>query len=111
MWLNKRAQTTLEYALLITVVIAALIGMNVYMQKGIQGKLKQSASDIARPYDPTKYSEGWGNSSTGNTITKEQRNIGTSDGFTTTTVAGETVTSEEHDNFGTTPPAQHVYKP
>ena len=41
---NKRAQQTAEYALLISLVIAAVIAMQTYAQRAIQGKVR----DVAR---------------------------------------------------------------
>jgi len=36
----KRAQTVLEYAMLIFIVVAALVAMGLYIQRGINAKLK-----------------------------------------------------------------------
>lgn len=36
----KRAQSVLEYALIISVVVAALMAMNVYVQRSVQANLK-----------------------------------------------------------------------
>ena len=41
-----RAQSTLEYAILISVIVGALLTMNVYIKRGIQGRFKTSADDI-----------------------------------------------------------------
>ncbi len=35
---NRKAQSTLEYAILVAVVVAALITMRTYMKRGVQGK-------------------------------------------------------------------------
>jgi len=50
--LNKRAQSTLEYGIVIAVVVAALIAMQIYFKRGIQGKLKQSTDDIGSQFSP-----------------------------------------------------------
>ncbi len=53
-WLRqKKGQSTVEYAVLIVIVIAALLTIQVYIKRGIQGKLKSSADDIG-----DQYSEG-----------------------------------------------------
>ena len=45
--LNKRkGQSTLEYAVLIVIVIAALLAMNQYIKRGIQGRLKSATDDV-----------------------------------------------------------------
>jgi hypothetical protein len=43
---RKSAQSTLEYAILIVVVIAALLSLQVYIKRGLQGKMRSSADDI-----------------------------------------------------------------
>ena len=49
--LNKRkGQSTLEYAVLITIIIAALIAMNQYIKRGLQGRLKSASDDIGDQY-------------------------------------------------------------
>ena len=49
--LNKKGQNTLEYAVLIAVIVAALIAMQRYINRGMQGKLKASADDIGKQFD------------------------------------------------------------
>jgi uncharacterized protein (UPF0333 family) len=50
--LNKRGQSTLEYALLIGVIVAALIAMQVYMKRGVQGKIRDATDQIGEQYSP-----------------------------------------------------------
>lgn len=52
MLMKKRAQSTLEYALIIAVVVGGLIAMQVYVKRGLQGKLKDSADQIGEQYSP-----------------------------------------------------------
>ena len=47
---QKRGQSTLEYAVLIVVIIGALLSIQVYMKRGIQGRLKSAADDIGDQY-------------------------------------------------------------
>src|SRR5271170_1419508 len=47
---QKRGQSTLEYAVLIVVIIGALLTIQVYIKRGIQGRLKSSADDIGDQY-------------------------------------------------------------
>lgn len=52
-FLNKRkGQSTLEYAVLIVIIIAALLAMNQYIKRGLQGRLKSSADDIGDQFSP-----------------------------------------------------------
>lgn len=47
-------QSTLEYALLIAVIAAALITMQVYIKRGIQGRVRDMADQIS----PNQYERG-----------------------------------------------------
>jgi hypothetical protein len=52
-YLNKRkGQSTLEYAVLIVIIIAALLAMNQYIKRGLQGRLKSSTDDIGDQFSP-----------------------------------------------------------
>jgi hypothetical protein len=41
-----KGQSTLEYAVLIIIVIGALLSIQVYIKRGIQGRLKSASDDI-----------------------------------------------------------------
>lgn len=56
--LRKRGQSTLEYAVVIAVVVAALVVMQLYVRRGFQGRLRQSADDIGEQFAP-KVSFNW----------------------------------------------------
>lgn len=43
---RKKGQSTLEYAVLIIIIIGALLSIQVYIKRGIQGRLKGAADDI-----------------------------------------------------------------
>lgn len=43
---QRKAQSTLEYAILVVVIIAALLSLQTYVKQGIQGRLRQSSDDI-----------------------------------------------------------------
>jgi hypothetical protein len=54
-FLNKKkmkGQSTLEYAVLIIIVIGALLSIQVYIKRGIQGRLKSATDDIGDQYSP-----------------------------------------------------------
>lgn len=52
MFLRKKGQSTLEYAIIIAVVAAALIAMATYMKRGVQGKQRESADKIGDQFSP-----------------------------------------------------------
>jgi len=49
---NRKAQTTLEYAVLIGVIVAGLIAMQIYLKRGWQGKLRESADNMGSQFTP-----------------------------------------------------------
>ncbi len=91
MFKNRKAQSTLEYAIIIAVVVAGLLAMQHYVKRGYMGRLKQGANELGDQFDPNAMS---------GTITKRS-NIQTStvvaDKVTTTTYAagsGENTTTD-----------------
>ncbi len=54
-YLNKRrkkGQSAVEYAILIIIVIGALLSIQVYIKRGIQGRMKQATDDIGDQFSP-----------------------------------------------------------
>ncbi len=49
---KMKGQSTLEYAVLIVIVIGALLSIQVYIKRGIQGRLKTATDDIGDQYSP-----------------------------------------------------------
>lgn len=47
---KHNAQTTLEYAILIGVIVGALVGMQLYLKRGFSGKLKESADSMGQQF-------------------------------------------------------------
>ncbi|MFQ5680498.1 MAG: hypothetical protein ACE5GG_00360 [Candidatus Omnitrophota bacterium] len=56
--LNKSGQSTLEYAMVIAVVVGALVAMRFFVNRAVQGRLRSSVDNIGEQY------------SAGNTISK-----------------------------------------
>ncbi|MFH1519362.1 MAG: hypothetical protein ABIE75_02185 [Candidatus Omnitrophota bacterium] len=52
MLIKRRAQSTLEYALIAAVVAGGLIAMQVYLKRGLQGKLKSASDELGEQYSP-----------------------------------------------------------
>src|SRR4030042_316029 len=48
---NKKGQGTLEFALVIVVVVAALIAMQIYMKRAFEGKLKKNTDSIGEQFE------------------------------------------------------------
>jgi len=106
MFRKKRGQSTLEYGLIIAVVVAALLTINWYMQKGVQGKLKENSDQIGRQFDPATFANSWKSEGQGNTITAETRDT-TTGSTTSNTIAAETVVRSEAETWGNVTPQQH----
>ena len=54
-YLNKKrqkGQSTLEYAILIIIIIGALLSIQIYIRRGIQGRLKSATDDIGTQFSP-----------------------------------------------------------
>ncbi len=49
---KMKGQSTLEYAVLIIIVIGALLSIQVYIKRGVQGRLKSATDDIGEQYSP-----------------------------------------------------------
>ncbi len=96
---NKRGQNTLEYALIIAVVIAALLTINTYLKKGVQGRLKESTDQIGKQFDPENFTTASQTEGSGETVTDEIRDVKT--GTTTSTITkAETVTKSDYEQWG-----------
>ena len=49
---KKKAQSTVEYAILIIIIIGALLTIQVYIKRGIQGRLRTASDDIGEQFSP-----------------------------------------------------------
>jgi len=99
---NRRAQSTLEYAVIISVIVAALLTMQVYIKRGIQGKLRSAADEIGRQYDPGNTISDMTFSLSGDITTKIESGVEGEDLTTTTTVTinNETETRDGWEEVG-----------
>ena len=49
---KKKAQSTIEFTMLIVIVIGVLLAAGPYVKRGIQGRWKAAADDLGDQYDP-----------------------------------------------------------
>ena len=49
---RQKGQSTLEYAILIIIIIGALLSIQVYIKRGVQGRLKSATDDIGTQFSP-----------------------------------------------------------
>ncbi|MCX5712484.1 MAG: hypothetical protein NTY47_05375 [Candidatus Omnitrophica bacterium] len=66
---NKKAQSTLEYAIIIAVVVGALLAIQVYVKRGVQGRFKQAADDIGEQFSAQ---QGTYTTSTNSSVTSNE---------------------------------------
>lgn len=45
-----KGQSTLEYAMIIAVVVGAILAMQIYLRRGVQGKLRESIDSVGGQY-------------------------------------------------------------
>jgi len=53
-WRNKKAQSVLEYAVIIFCLVVGLVAMSKYIRRSMQGKLREAADELGQQYDPEK---------------------------------------------------------
>ena len=95
-YLNKRrkkGQSTLEYAILIIIIIGALLSIQVYIKRGIQGRLKGAADDIGDQFSV-------GNSNVVQTMTTSSKTKDTFNaGLIGSTLLVDEVTTDQTNAF------------
>lgn len=64
----RKGQSTLEYAVVIVVVVAALLAMQIYMKRGVQGKLRESTDSIGEQFDAKHTSNDFTTTRSGTTV-------------------------------------------
>ncbi|MCC6758010.1 MAG: hypothetical protein IT395_00070 [Candidatus Omnitrophica bacterium] len=67
--LRKKGQSSVEYAVMIIVVIGALIAMQNYFKRGVQGRWHTSVDGVGDQYDPMFTTANIVHRVTGTTIT------------------------------------------
>ena len=98
----KKAQSTLEYSVVIICVVAALLAMQIYLKRGFSGRLRGIADDLGQQYEPKKVSSDITLSSNSDVTTevrtKEIEENGKKKLQTTTT---SIINKEEQKTWGT----------
>jgi Flp pilus assembly pilin Flp len=73
-----KGQSTLEYALIVAVVVGGLIAMQIYMKRGVQGKLRESTDQIGEQFDAEKTTVSRTTTRTGSTVQEVKAGVTTS---------------------------------
>lgn len=53
---HRKGQSTVEYAIIIAVIISALLVMQFYMRRGVMGKLREGTDQIGEQFNPFEHS-------------------------------------------------------
>ena len=65
----RKAQSSLEYTLVVAIFAAALISMSVYIKRDFQGNYRQTADEIGSAYEPKNTNSNTTFSSNSNSMT------------------------------------------
>lgn len=85
---RRKGQSTLEYAILIIIIIGALLSIQVYVKRGVQGRFKSAADDIGDQFSP-------GNTNVIKVVTTQSTTKDTfKSGVTESTLQNDEVTTE-----------------
>lgn len=69
---NRKGQNSLEYAAFIIIVMAAILTIQTYYKRGLQGRWKQSSDGIGEQYDPLTQAADINQTISGITVTTIQ---------------------------------------
>ncbi len=97
---RSKGQSTLEYALIIAVVVGALLAMQSYMKRGVQGKLREATDDVGSQYSAGNVTAKYITQQSTDKQTVETVGVGTTAGARTTSVQSPATvtTTAEGDN-------------
>ena len=92
---RTKGQSTLEYAVLIGVIAAALVGAQVYLNRAYQGKMKESADSLGEQFSARNTKSSY----TTRSYTKSNETL--KDGTTTTQILSQTSDRSGNETVGT----------
>ena len=72
---RKKGQSTLEYAVLIIIIIGALLSIQVYIKRGVQGRLKSATDDIGDQFSPGNMNVETSTTTSSNTTQRFQAGV------------------------------------
>ena len=91
-----KGQSTLEYAVLVVIIIAALLSLQTYIKRGVQGRLRKSTDDIGEQFSVTS-AASYCRTVVSTSQTKEENNQGH---ITTTQTGAITSNTDEKVTLG-----------
>ena len=70
--LSRGGQSLVEYTALVVIVAAALLGMSLYLKRGLSGRLRSAADSAGQQYDPRATTATFTVSVRSKTVTKSK---------------------------------------
>jgi Flp pilus assembly pilin Flp len=99
---HQKGQGTVEYTMVVICIAAALITMQYYIKRAIQGRMRESADSIGEQYAPKHMDSQVTITQTGTTTIKAEAVQDPNDvnkfGLKTTSTTDETTTRTGHEN-------------
>ena len=95
----RKAQSVLEYAIVIFAIIAALLAMQVYIRRGLQGRLRQGADELSVQQYAPKNTVSDITITQKSDITTQTNTVEVDDTYKTTTTTD--INSQEEHRSGT----------
>ena len=96
MFIRKNGQTIQEYVILLALVATAFIAMQIYMKRGVQGRLRSLANQISpKQFDTADTTSRTEVNRVGSSTEKEHLGTYTNQGTDTTTTNYESTTVEQ----------------
>jgi uncharacterized protein (UPF0333 family) len=100
----SRGQSTLEYSMVILCVVTALVAMQYYIKRAVQGRARESADSIGEQYAPKSMSSQITVTQAGSTTIEAEKVVDPKDatkfGLKTTSTTDETTTRTGYENVG-----------
>jgi hypothetical protein len=91
----------LEYAVIISVVVAALLAMNIYMKRASEGKLRESSDRLGEQFDIQKISSAnpvhWESTHSGTSVQETGTALAGGAGATLNTTSADTSQTTTHE--------------
>lgn len=86
---DRKGQSTLEYALIIAVVVGGLLLMQHYVKRGYSGRLKSASDEMGEQFDPGAYTANFTVNQSSNTLQTVNNRVSTTN-YTTPQISSKT---------------------
>jgi len=74
----RKSQSTLEYSILVAIIVAGLLGMQIYMKRGVEGRLRSSADSIGEQFDARRSNYTYTTDRTSTTVEEVENGLSAS---------------------------------